>query len=156
MENILDKPTGLRSNGSAIKEDFINRMKAEIKDAKQRKQTRLWAYWHFNHKYIMFIDTPTEYKLNYALYENQGYMFDKELSTYDLSHIAKQVGAKSVKRKIFINRDLKVPTLPNSKSIIYTPKVDDLSMDPVSLFLGDRVNAFNEFVIIEFQVLDPK
>lgn len=148
MENLINAlPPGVHLPGTTgtrdgmhLKEDFIKRMKLEVQDAKERVQRTLWVAWHFNTQMMNFIDHPEDFSIQLEMYADQGYIRDEKLSDYDLSHIAAQIGAKSVKRHVNINRSRKIGT------------GDDLSMDPVALFLGDRMSAYNEFITIEIQV----
>jgi hypothetical protein len=141
MKTILDTPTGLRHGSVAVAEDFIKRMKLEIKDAKKRGQRKIWVYWHFNSRNMMFMDHDIEFQAQAKTYKMQGFALNRELSdSHDISLSAELVGAKSAARHIFINPSL----------VIGEPKSGDRSYDPVAMFLGDRLTAFNEFITLEF------
>ena len=143
MKTILDAPTGLRDGSVAIADDFIKRMKAEIKDAKKRGQRKIWVYWAFNPKSMMFMDHDIEFQAQVKVYQMQGFALNRELSdAHDITLSAELVGAKSATRHIFIN-----PSLVQGD-----PKSGDRSYDPVAMFLGDRLSAFNEFITLEFRV----
>ena len=111
----------------------------EVKYAKQHKQHMVWVYWNYKLGQMNFLDTFQEFKEVENLYNSQGFIKDQELSNYDLSEIAKIVGAKEVKRHIFVNRQM----IMNNDTAH--------PVEPVSLFLGDRANAGNEFVVVQIK-----
>jgi hypothetical protein len=111
----------------------------EVKYAKQHKQHMVWVYWNYKMGQMNFLDTFQEFKEVENLYASQGFIKDQELSNYNLSEIAKNVGAKEVKRHIFVNGQM----------IINNDTAHPV--EPVSLFLADRYNAGNEFIVVQIK-----
>ncbi len=135
MENKIMMQVGEITN----KSDIHKMIAHEVKYAKKHKQHTVWVYWHYNTRQIMFLDTFAEFKEVENLYASQGFIKNTELSNYDLSDICREVGAKEVKRHVFVNSEMVV----NDQTAH--------SLEPVSLFLADRYNAGNEFVVVQIK-----
>ena len=130
-------PTFINGVGTPImKTDLIDRLKVEVQDAKNRRQPKLWAFWHYNANQMQFMDDNKQFCMMEDLYKQQGFNYNPNTSK-DMPELAKELGSLNARRNIYWNPK---------------PKNKDLPLDPLSMMVGERMNGAGEFVILEFTI----
>jgi hypothetical protein len=119
-----------------MKTDLIDRLKVEVQDAKNRRQPKLWAFWHYNSNQMQFMDENKQFRMMKDLYKQQGFNYNPDTSK-DMPELAKELGSLNARRNIYLNT--------SSKS-------NDLPLDPLSMMVAGRMNGAGEFVILEFTI----
>ena len=115
-----------------LKEELVEKLKIEIQDAKERRQEKLWAFWHIAANQMQFIDVNKDFRKVKELYNLQGYVYNSETSK-DMPELAKELGSFGARRNVYTH---------NTES--------RLDIDPLSLMIGGRMNGGGEMVIMEF------
>jgi hypothetical protein len=136
------------------KANFTSMVKKEIADARKRRQSKLWVYWSQEHNRMRLLDTQAELKITERELEKQGLIKNQSLCT-KVDNTAKEFGVASVRRNIYAFTEnvfgIPVSQLP-ADCHVYKTKGIDLSGDPISAFFAERINAYNEFVLIEISI----
>ena len=115
-----------------LKEDLVKRLKIEIQDAKERRQEKLWAFWHIASNQMQFIDVNKDFRKVKELYKSQGYSYNADASK-DMPELSKELCSLGARRNVYSH---------NTET--------RLDVDPLSLMIGGRMNGGGEMVIMEF------
>ena len=117
------------------KPQVIDRLSVEVQDCKGRRQSTVWAFWHYGIGQLQFADTNAQFRMIKNMWSLQGFKFTHRR---DYPDFAKQIGARSVVAHVWQNTDL------NQFN-------HDTMTEPLSIMMG-YMNAGNEVVTWEINI----
>ena len=117
------------------KQEVIDRLSVEVQDCKGRRQSTVWAFWHYGMHQLQFADTNAQFRMIKNMWSMQGFKFTQRR---DYPELAKQIGARSVVAHVWQNANR---TEFNSESMT----------EGLSMMMG-YMNASNEVVTWEINI----